>query len=115
MRKRVWAIVALFGFLLPYAVGIAGSAMLGDNVRSFNFYRSGQLAASDDATTVATLTAYGLGLLAFVPWLGPCWIRLTLKRRAYLCGGLMLFAVLQFVAVFVVRFFYYIHSGGIFP
>lgn len=113
MRKKM--VGAVVGILLPYAVAIGGTAILGDKVGSHEFYASGQLQVWDDATSVATLIAYGLGLLACIPWFWGYWTRLTTKGRLGMSCGAVLFAAVQFVAVFVVRFLYYIHSGGIFP
>jgi hypothetical protein len=113
MRKEVVGVI--LGILLPYIVAIGGTAIIGDKVGNYDFYRSGQLQASDDATSLATLIAYGLGLLVCVPWLWGYWNQLTLKKRLCMSCTSVLVAFLHFVAVFVVRFLFYIHSGGVFP
>jgi hypothetical protein len=114
VRKRIAGRLAVVGILLPYAVGIASTAVLGNKVGSFDFYSSGRLRAWDEVTSIATIVAYGLGLLACLPWL---WEHSTknFTTMGRLCMGctLALLAAVQLVAVFVVRFLYYVHVGGI--
>ncbi len=115
MSKKMAVALAVIGILLPYAIGIGGTAVLGNNVGNLDFYHSGKLAASDHATFLATLIAYGFGLVACVPLLRSRWTSLTPTGRLCMCSGVALFAVGHFVAVFAVRFLYYIHAGGVFP
>lgn len=110
MREKTMVAPAAIGILLPYAVGIAGTVVLGENVGNHDFYLSGQLQASDDATTLATLIAYGLGLSACVPWFWSHWTNLSVGGRLCMGCGLALLAIVHLAAVFVVRFLYYIRG-----
>ena len=113
MRKTSVAVIV--GILFPHVVAVGGIAMLGHKLRSHEYYLSGQLQASDTATCVVTLIAYGLGLLACLPWFLENWAGLRPMGRMCLSCGVVLVAVVQLGAVFVTRFLFYIYSGGIFP
>jgi hypothetical protein len=113
MRWNSAVVLAVAGFVLPYAVGIGGTVVLGDSIGNHDFYHSGRLAAWDDATTVATLVAYALGLVACIPWLSRFFRGIPFMRQVFAGCCVALVATAHLAAVFVVRFAYYISTGGI--
>jgi len=118
MSRRL--IAAIVGILLPYVVAVGTIVMFSDKLGNHDFYASGQLQTWDDASSVAIWIAYALGLLACIPWFWGYWTHLMPRKSRWcvVCGAVLVvvpIAVVQFVAVGVVWFLFYIHFGGIFP
>jgi hypothetical protein len=113
MSKPVAVALAIAGALLPYAVGIAGTTLLGKNIGDLDYYRSGQLARSDFWTGVLTLAAYAVGVACCIPALSLLLAGRGPTARLLLGLGLLLVAGAHLIAVFAVRFWHYYQSGGI--
>ena len=102
--------LALLGLALPYVVAVL-STVLFRETRTMDYYRSGRLAAWDTVTGWLTFSAFVLGSALCCPWL---WERLawsSSRVRWIALGSVVL--VVQFIAVFSVRFLVYVSAGGI--
>lgn len=109
-----WATpLAIFGVLLPYAVAIVPIVLFRREIRSHDFYLAGKLATFNMVTGWLTVAALVLGIV-------PCWPWLQISCRAaesriLWVAGIAVVAFIEFVAVFTVRFWLYVSSGGTFP
>jgi hypothetical protein len=107
------SVLAAFGILLPYAVAVGRTVLLGNKVGDLDYYRSGALARWDERTTRLTLAAFGLGLACCVPLIRLGLAGRSRRARLLLTLGLVLVAVAHLIAVIVVGFLFYYNAGGI--
>jgi len=100
---------AFLGVLLPYLVGVLGTALLGNKVGDVAFYYSGRLANWDEFSGQATLIAFAVGILLCLPL-----ILRGQRRHGSIWLLLIAFAaMLHLVLVVVIRFAVYYNAGGI--
>ena len=101
--------LAIFGALLPYAIAVIPSVMIG----SLGYYQSftgANILTLDTVTRWVTVGAFALGAVLCWPWFK---VRLVATRSSVLWIALGVAAVrAQFVVVFFVRFMVYYAPGG---
>ena len=103
--------LAAFGVALPYAVAVLSIVFFRESVRNVDYYTSGRLTTWDSVTGWLTFGAFVLGSGLCWPWLRARLAGTAVKVRWIAFSVAVL--VIQFVAVFVVRFLVYLSSGGI--
>ena len=111
LRSHAATTLAVLGVALPYAVAVSTTVLFRARIRSVDDYASGWLSTWDTATSWLTIGAILLGLALCWPWAKK---RLTggpLPRRRVALG--IAAVLIQFVAVFFVRFLVYLSLGGI--
>ena len=103
--------LAWIGFSLPYTVAVLSIVLCRESIRSVHYYTSSRLTTWDTLTACLTFGALLLGCALCWPWLRARGAGKSSRVRWILiCMAALL---VQFVGVFVVRFFVYVRSGGI--
>lgn len=105
------AVLAAIGIALPYVVAVLSIVLFRESVRSMEYYTSGRLTTWHTVTGWLTFGAFMLGVVLCWPWLRARLAGKSSRVRWIALGVAAL--VVQFVAVFVVRFLVYLISGGI--